>query len=207
MEKIGESLAASMGDGAKVSITKLEEIGRRADEIAEKKRVITMEVKEVSGASGGAVVGVQGAASGAIAGPIRWQNGLNGLRIAGAPSTVDTHPFFLASGETVTNAAASKNVGYDTWRHINNQDMVGAARAMVKNHPYLQPIFSPPAEIRFAQPQQQQTSGLDGMQIYLEQHPFDGRIIKKIMLPEDREFEKQHQARTVNLMEKLSRKS
>ncbi len=195
-KKMHEANIAGSATAKDASIKDIEAIGAAADRIAEKKRVIKMEIREVSGASGGAAVGVQGAAFGAIAGGMRWADGLDGLKIPGSPSRVDTMPFFLAMGETVTNADAAQNAGYDTWKHINNKNMIGAAQSMVAHHPHLQQIFAPPVNIQVAQPQQQQGGSLPSNMVHVRTiNQQDGRITNEWMSAEDLQYKQQYEQR------------
>lgn len=113
----------------------------RLDRLVAEKRVVTVEVKEVTGSASGSIVGAQSAANGKIVNGSVWRNGLSGLRIPGGPSMVDTERFILARGETVTNAPAAQYMGYDVWQAQNRKDEVGAAKAMVARFPALRKVF------------------------------------------------------------------
>ena len=113
----------------------------RLDRLVAEKRVVTVQVKEVTGSASGSIVGAQSAATGKIVSGSVWKNGLSGLRIPGGPSMVDTERFILARGETVTSAPAAAYMGYDVWRAQNRKDEVGAAKAMVARFPALKQVF------------------------------------------------------------------
>ena len=118
-------------------------IESRLDALVAEKRVVTVEVKEVSASASGSITGAARAATGNIFTGRSWTNVKSGRVNPGAPSMVDNIPVVTSAGEKIYNAAASKHMGYNLFPYYNRGDEVGVAKQLVKNHPHVREVFAP----------------------------------------------------------------
>lgn len=136
----------------------------RLDTLVAEKRVITVEVREVSASASGSIVGVARAATGNIFMGRSWTNVKAGRINPGAPSMIDNIPVITAAGETITKASSAKKIGYNVWRPYNAGDPIGMAKALAINHPHVREVFAPKIRIAPAlkvvhSPSRQSTGG------------------------------------------------
>lgn len=115
----------------------------RLDAMVAEKRVVTVEVREVSASASGSITGAARAATGNIFMGRSWSNVKQGRINPGGPSMVDNIPVITAAGETITKASSAKKIGYNVWRPYNAGDPVGMAKALASNHPQVREVFTP----------------------------------------------------------------
>lgn len=122
----------------------------RLDRLVAAKRVVTVEIKEVTGASSGAVAGVSGASTGTIVGSLGQfpiKDGAAGFRVPGwGGGDSLRHLYALEGGEPVTNKYSARHFDYPFFKRVNAGDEVGAAKAMVARFPALQKVFGQSAQ-------------------------------------------------------------
>ena len=180
---------------------------KRLDALVAEKRVITVEVKEVSSSASGSITGAARAATGNIFVGRSWTNVKSGRINPGAPSMVDNIPVITAAGETITKASSAKKIGYNVWRPYNAGDPVGMAKALASNHPQVREVFTP--QIRFtpainaSPPPARQSSGggqLPGNLIKITVNDYvDGVSYDKFMTPGSWDLEQAREQRRQNI--------
>ena len=202
-EDMTEAFAAFQRSG-EASVDALE---KRLDALVAEKRVVTVEVKEVSASASGSITGAARAATGNIFMGRSWANVKSGRINPGAPSMVDNIPVITAAGETITKASSAKKIGYNVWRPYNAGDPVGMAKALASNHPQVREVFAPqirvtPA-IKVSSPPARQSSGggqLPGNLIQITVNDYvDGSSYDKYMTQGAWELEQAREQRRQNI--------
>jgi TP901 family phage tail tape measure protein len=180
---------------------------KRLDAMVAEKRVVIVEVKEVSASASGSITGAARAATGNIFVGRSWTNVKSGRINPGAPSMIDSIPVLTAPGEPIIKASSFAHLGRNLFRPLNRGDEVGVAKQLVKNHPHVREVFSPqirvtPA-INVSPPPARQSSGggqLPGNLIQITVNDYvDGVSYDKFMTPGSWDLEQAREQRRQNI--------
>lgn len=205
--KTADEMTKAMDAFERSGAASIDALEKRLDALVAEKRVVTVEVKEVSSSASGSITGAARAATGNIFMGRSWANVKSGRINPGAPSMVDNIPVITAAGETITKASSAKKIGYNVWRPYNAGDPVGMAKALASNHPQVREIFTPqirvtPA-IKVSPPPARQSSGggqLPGNLIQITVNDYvDGSSYDKYMTKGAWDLEQAREERRQNI--------